>query len=269
MTKLGVSGRALVRWRPVVRATHAIVALGLAASCGCQSSEQVLVAPVVTVAPYDTSRGEVLWAVVPLRNESGTSLADALAVSDKLVNAVEEVHGVRAVPLNRTIQAMQALGITSLQNPADARKLAQAMGVDGVLVGSITSYDPYTPEMGLAIALYARAGAMAQGQPHPLDPKALTARPTDTDPTQWTRAEGPVAVVSEHLDAKNNQVLSDLKAFAQGRMKDTSALGWKRYAASMDLYSEFVAFHAIDVLLKQEWTRLPGGVGVASAETTR
>ncbi len=234
-------------------------------------------APVVTVAPYDTSRGEVLWAVVPLRNESGVSMVDMGAMSDKLVHAVEEVKGIRAVPLNRTIQAMQALGMMSLQNPADARKLALAMGVDGILVGSLTDYEPYTPELGLSIALYARPGAMAQGQAHPLDTRTLTARPTDTNPTIWSRGEGPVAVVSDHLDAKNNQVLQDLKAFAQGRMKDTSAMGWKRYTASMDLYSEFAAFHAVDELIKQEWTRLPGGVtdgskggvGVASAEPSR
>jgi hypothetical protein len=246
-----------------------MVALGAAVLAGCACSDQKLVAPAVTVAPYDISRGEVLWAVVPLRNESGTSLVNIGALSDKLVKAVEEVRGIRAVPLNRTIQAMQALGMPTLQNPADARKLAQAMGVDAVLVGSITAYDPYTPELGLAVALYSRPGAMAQGQQHNLDTRTLTARPTDTDPSLWTRNEGPIAVVSEQLDAKNNQVLLDLKAYAQGREKGPSALGWKRYAASMDLFSEFAAYHAVDGLVKQEWTRLPGGVGVANAEGAR
>jgi hypothetical protein len=235
------------------------IALATAGLFGCQFGPEKLTAPVVIVAPYDTSRGEVLWAVVPLRNESGTSIATCETISDKLVAAAEEVQGVRTVPLNRTIQAMQALGLDSLQNPGDARKLAQAMGVDGILVGSITAYDPYTPELGLAIALYARPGAMAQGQ-HPLDPKTLASRPTDTAPAMWSRNEGPVAVVSEHLDAKNHQVLMDLKSFAQGRTKAPSALGWRRYTASMDLYSEFAVYHAVNSLIKQEWTRLPGGV---------
>jgi hypothetical protein len=270
MTNLGVSVCAHERRMPAVRAAQLLLTLGLLAIGGCaQTHEDKLVAPVITVAPYDTSRGEVLWAVVPLRNESGVSMVDMGAMSDKLVYAVEEVRGIRAVPLNRTIQAMQALGMMTLQNPADARKLAQAMGVDGILVGSLTAYDPYTPELGLSVALYARPGAMAQGQAHSLDTRTLTARPTDTNPAIWSRGEGPVAVVSDHLDAKNNQVLLDLKAFAQGRQKGASALGWKRYTSSMDLYSEFAAYHAIDGLVKQEWTRLPGGVGVASAETTR
>src|SRR5262245_48604424 len=235
---------------------------------GCAKTEP-LTAPAVTTAPYDTSKGEVLWAVVPLRNESGTSVVNIGNMSDKLVNAAEEVRGVRCVPLNRTIQAMQSLGMPTLQNPADARKLAHAMGVDAVLVGSITAYDPYAPELGLAVALYGRPGAMAQGQQHPLDTRALTARPTDTEPSLWTRNEGPIAVVSEHLDGKNNQVLLDLKAYAEGRQKDPSAMGWKRFTASMDLFSEFAAHHVVDGLVKQEWNRLPGGVGIANAESHR
>src|SRR4051812_20156380 len=75
--------------------------------CDGQSADR-LTSPSVIVAPYDPSRGEVLWAVVPLRNESGTSIVNVGAMSDKLVNAAEEVRGIRCVPLNRTIQAMQA-----------------------------------------------------------------------------------------------------------------------------------------------------------------
>jgi hypothetical protein len=271
MSKRGLDGLSRPWRRPSAWTAGLTTALGLLAildGCCCEPKER-LTAPTTIVAPYDTSRGEALWAVVPLRNESGTSLVNTESISDKLVNAVEEVQGIRCVPLNRTIQAMDALGLATLQNPADARKLAQAMGVDGVLVGSVTAYDPYTPELGLAVALYARPGAMAQGQQHPLDTRALAARPTDTNPSLWSRNEGPVAVVSEHLDSKNNQVLMDLKSYAQGRMKGPSALGWKRYTASMDLFSEFAVYHAVDGLMKQEWTRLPGGVGVASAEATR
>jgi hypothetical protein len=271
MGKPGLDGRPCngTAWRRRAEVSLAVAA-ALAGSTGCSTShEDKLVAPTFVVAPYDTSRGEVLWAVVPLRNETGTSIVDTYAISDKLVAAAEETKGVRAVPLNRTIQAMQAMGLQTLQNPGEARALAQAMGVDAVLVGSVTSYDPYTPELGLAVALYARPGAMAQSDQHPLDPRALAARPTDPNPALWPRAEGPVAVVSEHLDAKNNQVLLDLKSYAQGRMKGPSAMGWKRYTASMDLFSEFAAYHAVDGLIKQEWTRLPAGAGPAKAEARR
>jgi hypothetical protein len=233
---------------------------------GCGGNGEALTAPRTIVAPYDTSRGEVLWAVVPLRNESGTSLVDVGSVSDKVVAAVEQVEGVRCLPLNRTLQAMNVLGYTSLRTPADARTLAQAMGVDGILVGSITAYDPYVPTLGLSLALYARAGSMAPGR-QPLDPRSLSTRSTDTAPATWSREDGPVAVASEHLDAKNHQVQMDVRAYAEGRLKNPTALGWRRYMASMDLYSEFGAYRAVDELIKQEWVRMPGGVtGQRSAQ---
>ena len=184
-------------------------------------------------------------------------------MSDKVVAAVEQVQGVRCLPLNRTLQAMNVLGYTTLRNPGEARTLAQAMGVDGVLVGSVTSYDPYVPTLGLSLALYAKPGSMAQGR-QPLDPRSLTLRSTEKPVGTWSREEGPVAVVSEHLDAKNHQVLMDVRAYAEGREKAPSALGWRRYTASMDLFSEFGAYHIVDELMKKEWIRLPGsptGVG--------
>jgi len=228
----------------------------MTAAAGCASpARDVLTSPSLSVAPYDTSRGEVLWAVAPLRNESGTSEADPEAMGDKVVAAVEEIQGVRCVPLNRTIAAMAALGMRSLSTPADARKLAQAMGVDGVVVGSITAYDPYTPTLGLALALYARPGAMTPAADS-LDTRALTAAPSDAGRVRGSGfADAPLAVASEHLDAKNHQVLLDVKAYAQGRQKTPSALGWRRYTASMDLYGEFAAHRMVDALIKQEWVR--------------
>src|SRR6266540_3606668 len=69
MTKLGLP-RARSWWKPRTRAPQLMVALGAAVLASCaHTTEQKLTAPAVTVSPYDASRGEVLWAVVPLRNE--------------------------------------------------------------------------------------------------------------------------------------------------------------------------------------------------------
>src|SRR5882724_8298688 len=91
MTKLGVSYRAPTRWNLGMRAHQLFLAFAALCLAGCASSpDDKLMSPAAIVAPYDTSRGEVLWAVAPLRNESGTSLVNIGAISDKLVNAVEE-----------------------------------------------------------------------------------------------------------------------------------------------------------------------------------
>lgn len=226
----------------------------LPVSCAPRSPDP-LTAPRTLTTPYDPSRGEVLWAVVPLRNESGTLEADAVVLADKLVAAADEAQGVRAVPLNRTLEAMRALNLRGVRTPPDARRLAQAMGVDAVLVGSVTAYDPYTPTIGLSLALFVGPGAM-QASRSALSPRELATTPTDTTPPQSRFQEAPLASTSLHLDAKNNQVLMEVRAFAQGRVGDPSALGWRRYVASANLYAEFAAYRAVDDLLRQEWLRL-------------
>jgi hypothetical protein len=247
----------------------AILALLVGASIvpGCESiprRKPELTPPVIAAAPYGASQGEVLWAVLPLMNESGTELFDPLTVSDELVAAAEEVQGVRTVPLNRTLQAMHALGIRSIQGPGDVHRLAAAMGVDGVLLGSVTAYDPYDPPtLGLSLALYARTPAMgAGGAPAAIDPRALAEAPTDTTPNaaQWL-GEGPTAVISAHLDARDHGVLTALKAYAEGRHDPESALGWRRYTASMDLYTQFATQHLVAGLLQDEQTRLAALAG--------
>ena len=232
----------------------ALIAIGLTAGC---KTGPALTPPQVLASPYDTVSGEVLWAVVPLRNESGTTLLNPEEVSDKVVAAAAQVRGVRVVPLDRTLHAMRALRMNGIYSPADAKRLAEEMGVDGLLLGSITAWDPYDPpQLGLALALYARPGSMKRGE-RPIDPRSLSYQPTDYNPfPQSTYTDAPTAAVSEFLDGKNHQVQMDLKHYAAGRHETDSAMGWKRYLASMDLFSEFAAWHAVGRLLDREWLRL-------------
>jgi hypothetical protein len=241
-----------------LRAIVAASAVGLMIGMtGCTRDKDALVAPRVLLAPYDTSQGEVLWAVAPLRNESGTTEAEKGAVSDKIVAAVEQTEGLRCLPLNRTLEAMRALKIERVTTPAQVKQLAQAMGVDGILVGSITSYDPYTPSIGIALALYARPGSMERWNGRQINPTVLEVQPTERPaPTRSNFPEGPASVYSASLDAKSHQVQIELREYGRGRVREDSALGWKRYMASMHLYTEFAAYHAVDGLLRNEWVRL-------------
>lgn len=252
-------------WRSFLQsrlATGALVLATLAViqmATGCAHKEPRLKAPQVLVSPYDASRGEVLWAVVPLRNESGTTVADTYMMSDKVVAAASQVRGVRCLPLNRTIAAMRSLGMVELANPSDAEKLAKALGADGLIVGSITAYDPYNPpKLGLALALYTRPGFVANrpAANGGMDSRKLTFQPTDYQYfPRSTYQEAPASVVSEYLDGKNHQVLMDVEAYSEGRHDERNALGWRRYLASMDLFSEFGAWHSVNRLLEHEWIR--------------
>tara|TARA_R110000868_G_scaffold411617_1_gene706199 strand:+ start:283387 stop:284175 length:789 start_codon:yes stop_codon:yes gene_type:complete len=226
---------------------------------GCNTTDKRdrLDIPGVIVAPYDTSRGEVLWAVIPPRNESGVSSVREDVIGDTIVAAVQGIRGVRCLPINRTLEVMRATGITQITSSIEAIALANALGVDGIIAGSITAYDPYDPPvLGLALALYSKPGSMERAPHTNLDPRALTMAYTDFGDSSTSRFSGdPVNSVSQHLDARDHAVLMDLKRYASGRSDSNSALRWRVYTASMDLYTQFVAHHTVGRLIDEEWLR--------------
>lgn len=237
------------------RLVLALCALGTLAGCDGTVKHAQLVPPEVLVAPYDTSNGDALWAVAPLGNESGVSIADPNILADALVAKIDETRGIACLPLNRTLAAMRARRMTAIRTPADARLLAATLGVDAIVVGNITAYDPYNPpKIGLSLALFSRDRKPAEA----FDPMRLRSSYSDSDyrVTNSQYADKPVAVVSEHLDAINHEVQMDLRRYATGRCDADSALGWKNYLANMDLYSEFTAYFAVSRLLEQERLRV-------------
>lgn len=241
----------------LVRAFAVLALLAIAPACAHKPPE--LVAPEVLVSPYGTTSGDLVWAVAPLANESGTSAVDPLAVSDALVAKITEVEGLAGVPMNRTLYMMRALGLSGIRSGADARRLAESLGADGILVGTITAYDPYNPPtIGLAVALFARDGTLGAGGAT-LDPRALQKAYTDHTPDSLRQVIGndqPLAVVSEQLEGRNQGVQMNLRRYAEGRHEPDSAMGWKRYLASMDLYTEFASYWTVRHLLDLERMRL-------------
>lgn len=230
-------------------------------ACESTQKDRALIPPRVLVAPYDSVSGETLWAVAPLRNESGTTLIDGFEITDKVILAVEEVRGLRCLPLNRVLETMRSLELTSVRTPEDARMLANALRVDGLIVGSVTAYDPYNPpKIGLSLALYAAPGSM-RASPD-VDPRTLSVQPTDSNSaTTASGTRSPASVVSTVLDGANHQVLMDVRTYAQGRHDDRSAMGWEVYLASMDRYAQFAAHHVVDRLVQNEWLRLTNDAG--------
>jgi hypothetical protein len=237
------------------RAGSALVAVFVfTALCGCASDNDVRTPPQVLVAPYDSSQGDALWAVVPLANESGVSFADTDLVADSLIAKIDEARNVACLPLNRTIAAMRSRGLSGVRSPADARLLATALGVDALVLGSVTAYDPYNPpKLGLTLAVFARDNKPSGG----VDPMKLQMAYTDQDPRVQTQfLDRPIATLSEHFDGANHEVQLALQRYAAGRHEPASALGWRGMLASMDLYVEFAANEAVSRLLEQERIRL-------------
>lgn len=241
---------------------------------GCADKREALTQPrTLWAPPYGET--DSLWAVAPLNNESGTTLFDPLQITDQLVGQIERVEGVRAIPLNRTLGAMQSLKLSRVSSPQDARALAEALGVDAVLVGTITGYDPYNPpKFGLTLALFARPGALEPGRKSPsdderfqaslADPVTLQTAPVEVGLPRAEWLDRPLSVSSAQLDGADQGVQAAAKEYAIGRSETVSALGWRRYLASMRLFTDFACFHMTERLLEAEARRVGPAVAAQS-----
>jgi hypothetical protein len=206
-------------------------------------------------APYGDRQ---VWAVAPLRNESGTLHADGLKTADKLAQRLETVMGIDVLPVNRVLSAMQSLDMQAVGSAKDAIELRGVLGVDALVVGSITAYDPYDPpKLGLAIELYTNPFRKSLGT---TNVRHLVRAATDEmslPTTQQNRPSQPVSVVSGFYDASDPGVHEKIVSYASRNGNDEGeARGWRLYQIDMGLYTEFVTYQVSQKLLRVEEKRL-------------
>ncbi len=223
------------------------------ASCG--ASPKRVVYPERLRSPY-TSASQVVWAVVPPRNESGVSVVDELAVGDALTEEIGQVKGLDCLPLNRTINAMRSLGLASVDTPSQAKALARAVGADAVVVSTITSWQPYhPPRIGLNVALFARSASMGVTEGFTGDVRAIQAAASPTGPLSGV-SNGPASGVSLVLDASNTAIMRKVEMYGEARVEPNDPMGWERYSKSMALYTRFACHRALELLLDAERGRV-------------
>jgi hypothetical protein len=98
-------------------------------------------------------------AVLPFYNQSAEPTVDGEAVAIAYYNELQAIPGFEVMPVGVAKQMLAASIAASGNEPrigADFQRLARQIGVDAVIVGSITEYSPYyPPRIGLAIDWYA------------------------------------------------------------------------------------------------------------------
>ncbi len=202
------------------------------------------------ISPYPAPK---LWAVVPFDNQSGTSLVDPARAADHVAQQLQQVEGITVVPVNRVLEAMALDNRPRIESVHDAMALMQSLEVDGLIVGTITAWDPYEPpKIGATLSLYARSVPNHGG----LDTRRLTHAPTATTLPGELEYRQPVNQVSGYFDASNGSILNALEAYTDGRVPPDSAAGWRGYLLNMNLYHEFVSHELTRRLLLAEYERL-------------
>lgn len=228
-------------------ARHAILAalLALPALAGCQRplSHDVQ-------APYPTTRSLV---VLPLLNQSPSQDFDTVALTDALVAELAQVDGLLVFPTNRPLKLLIARGQTHAISETQAKEIAHDLGADGVLVGAVTEYDPYSPQkMGMWLQLFwVRADISLAG----LNPTEYSRRATPGDPGYAGRG-GAFSQVRAVFDASRNDVVERVRLYAENHRGQDSPYGWRKYLASSKLYSEFVCREMVVMLLQRELERI-------------
>lgn len=94
-------------------------------------------------------------AVVPFFNQSDFPQINGAKVAASYRHQLQQIRGFEVVPVGVVDQYLSQNPIPINEIP-DFQKLARDLGVDAVVVGSITDFDPYyPPKMGLAVRWYA------------------------------------------------------------------------------------------------------------------
>jgi len=215
---------------------------------GCETNKRY--EPYVHRAPYV---GSQLWAVAPFMNESGVSIIDPARVADLYTEELQQVEGIDTVPVNRVLAAMRQLNMPSVSSGADAVALIDALGVDGLIVGTVTAYDPYNPPtLGMAVQLF-KPALMQTSQ---IDPRSLT-RQASGEVELGAMSEVDAAAQAAGLfDSRNERTRMWIDEYALGRTPMDSAFGAEVYLVRMELYTKFVSYRLIGQLLASERARM-------------
>jgi hypothetical protein len=93
--------------------------------------------------------------VLPFYNQSKEPTVDGEAIALAYFHELQLIPGFEVMPVGVAKQVLQGTGIQP-RTGADFQQLAQLLGVDAVIVGSVTDYSPYyPPRMALTVDWYA------------------------------------------------------------------------------------------------------------------
>lgn len=93
-------------------------------------------------------------AIAPFFNHSDEPTLDSREVTMAYFAELQATPGFEVIPLN-VVEELMIRHQIDLGSPGEARRLAQQLGVDAVVVGAVTDYSPYyPPRMGLHVEWY-------------------------------------------------------------------------------------------------------------------
>ncbi len=208
-------------------------------------------------------------AVVPFRNQSQQPSLNGSRVSDAYQAALQSIRGFEVLPSGLVANQLDYFESEVLQRPVataeDFQQLADFLGVDAVLVGAITDYDPYyPPRMSLMVNWYA---ANPGFHPVPVGYALPWGTAQEKRIPSWVRWEAERELAREQLKGQTPQPASAMDARRYREAVDdthTPPQGGADGRVASAAAESFVAT-TIEVA---DWCEEPGGwEGVYAAES--
>ncbi len=189
------------------------------------------------------------WAVAPVINLSGQRQVDSLLQADILFSQLQQIQGITAIPVNRVAEAYAQMGIERVESEQQAAQLCARLGCDGLVVASVTLYDPYfPPKMGAAMQLFRGSGGFEMAKE--LDPHEL-ARQSAPPPGAPLPQGGTFIQTVGMYDSANGTTLAAEQQYAAGRNDPVGPFRSKEYLVDMDRYSGFVYYSLLTDLISK------------------
>ncbi len=188
-----------------------------------------------------------IWAVAPSINLSGYGSVDPLLQADIVYEQLQQVQGLTIIPVNRVAEVYESLKIEKVESPEQANLVCDLLGCDGLIVPTITAYDPYVPpKVGASLQLFTKPRDYAR--PGQIDPRDLARQATPGNAESLVSQPPPGNVIQAvgMFDAANGSVREAVNAYATGRNDPVGPMGAKEYLASIDRYCGFV-YHELIV----------------------
>jgi hypothetical protein len=220
-------------------------ALAVVGGCGGEHTPQYGMERPLTLW---TARRQV-WAIAPAINLSGQNSVDPLLQADLVYEQLQSVRGVTVIPVNRVAQVYAALRLEKVDNAQQAAVVCEQLGCDGLIVPTVTDFDPYEPpKFGGSLQLFGKPRGFIV--PDNVDPRDLVRAATPpaeaglASQQQDLNSSGAFLQSVGMFDAANGSVRQAVLDYAVGRNDPQGPLGSKEYFVNMDRYCGF-AYHAM------------------------
>jgi hypothetical protein len=215
---VGTGKSVIIRAAPALVGRSLLAATALAAGQGCIRHERF------TPPPISSPR---VLVIAPVLNLSGSQDFDPLKITDLVASEFQSFPNVAVIPVNLTLAELERRGKTAVESPEDAIDLARVLGADATIVTGVTEYDPYTPPViGWVMQWYSASGRSGDAGGH------AGSNLSDVSPA-------PRYQVQRVFNAADNQVLEQVRAYAEAREGHDSPYGWRKYIRSQELYVRY------------------------------